>query len=358
MIKERIKKLAAVLREQGLDALFVSSESNVRYLSGYTNHEAYLLITAAEDKLLLTDFRYEEIAQGDCPDFHICLTANGRPLEKLLQQLCSEHGLHKVGFEQDFVSYAMYERLRSGVVGAQLLPCSGVVEKLRLVKDESEIDLLHKACAATDRVFSALCDFIKAGQTEREIEWQLLTLTNKEGCGVSFDPIVVSGVRGSLPHGVATDKVVEEGDFITMDFGCLYQGYHADMTRTVHLGKPDARQLEIYNIVLEAQSVGFSAIRPGILGRDADAAARMVIAGYGYGQYFGHGLGHGVGLDIHEGPSLNSSGNIVLQPGHFVTVEPGIYIPGWGGIRIEDTVLVTADGAESMFSSAKELLCL
>lgn len=358
MTQNRLQKLRALLAKAGLDALFVSNESNVRYLSGYTNHEAYLLLFANGTNILITDFRYAETAESECPQYTVATTTADCPLIQILQDNCRSQHVQKLGFEPDFVSYSLYSRLQTGLQNLELLPTPGLPEQLRYVKDAEEISALRYACAATDRVFAALCNFIHAGQSEREVRWQLLSLINEEGCGSSFSPIVVSGARSSLPHGMASEKRLEKGDFLTMDFGCLYKGYHADMTRTVVIGQPDTKQIDIYNIVLEAHMRGLAGVHAHITGREADAVARSFIAAHGYGACFGHGMGHGVGLDIHEAPTLNPHGEMVLQSGCFVTVEPGIYLPGWGGVRIEDTVLVTETGCESMFCSPKELLCL
>lgn len=359
MIPDRVNKLCALLREKELDAVFITNESNVRYLSGYTNHDASLFISAAGDRRLITDFRYDEQARSECPDYQVQAFVKGKGgLYQTLADDCANCGVKRLGFEAAAITHAGYLLLAAALQGIEAVDCGPLAESLRYVKDEGEEDLLRYACAATDRVFARTCGYIRPGLTEKRLEWQMLTFINDEGCGSSFQPIVVSGERCSLPHGMAGDRVLRSGDFITMDFGCLYQGYHADMTRTVLLGKPDAKQQEIYDIVLDAHLRARAAIQAGVLGSVVDAAARDYITDRGYGDNFGHGLGHGVGLDIHEEPFMGRACERVLEEGCFVTVEPGIYIPGWGGVRIEDTVKVTAEGSESLFTSSKELICL
>ncbi|NLF79964.1 MAG: aminopeptidase P family protein, partial [Clostridia bacterium] len=241
---------------------------------------------------------------------------------------------------------------------AELMPTSDIAEALRYVKEEREISLMRQACAATDRVFAEICAYIKPGITEKDLARELLYCIMKQGCDASFPSIVAAGPNGSLPHAIPSDRRIKEHEFITMDFGCAYAGYHADMTRTVIIGRPNAKQKEIYGIVLAAKQRAEALIHAGLSGREVDAAARDYIAEKGYGGNFGHGLGHGVGLDIHESPRLNQSSEQILRSGCLVTIEPGIYLPGWGGLRIEDTVLVTDNGHENLFTSERELICL
>ena len=359
MILERVDRLCARLQEQGLDAVFITNESNVRYLSGYTNHDAVLFISAAGERRLITDFRYGEQAEAECPDYQVLASARGKDGRyKVLAQCCAETGVRQLGFEPLAISYGDFLLLQKTLDRVKLRPVLSLVEDLRYIKDAGEEELLRSACAATDRVFAKLCGFIRPGLTEKELEWELLTLVNREGCDSSFQPIVVAGERGSLPHGVAGERRLQRGDFVTMDFGCTYQGYRADMTRTVLLGRPTPKQREIYDIVLEAHLRGFAAFKPGVPGRVPDAAARDYITERGYGENFGHGVGHGLGLDIHEEPFMGRTCDKVLEAGCFLTMEPGIYLPGWGGVRIEDTVKITVTGAESLFTSGKELICL
>ena len=359
MTNDRVTRLCALLQEKGLDGVFISNESNVRYLSGYTNHEAYLFIAQNGDRRLITDFRYDEQARSECPDYQVMSFVKGKGgIYQMLAQSCAENGVKTLGFEPLSISYGdflvMQEHLGNIKTKAEL----SLVETLRYVKDDREEALIRYACAATDRVFSKLCGFIRPGLTEKQLEWQLLTFVNEEGCESSFQPIVVAGEHGSLPHGMAGERVLKNGEFITMDFGCMYQGYHADMTRTVFLGRPDPKQKDIYSIVLEAHLRGMDAFKAGVPGSVPDAAARDYITAKGYGENFGHGVGHGLGLDIHEEPFMGRTCERMLEEGCFVTMEPGIYLPGWGGVRIEDTVKITREGGESLFSSEKGLICI
>ena len=359
MTNDRVKRLCALLEEKGLDAVFITNESNVRYMSGYTNHEAFLFIAANGDCRLITDFRYDEQARAECPDFQVLSFVKGKSgIYQLLAQSCAENGVKTLGFEAAAITHAGYLLLKETVPGVETVDCGPLVESLRYVKDHREEALIRYACAATDRVFTKLCEYIRPGITEKQLEWQLLTFVNEEGCDSSFQPIVVAGERGSLPHGMAGERQLKNGEFITMDFGCMYQGYHADMTRTVFLGRPDPKQKEIYNIVLEAHLLGMAAFKAGVPGCVPDAAARDFITAKGYGENFGHGVGHGLGLDIHEEPFMGRPCQRVLEEGCFVTMEPGIYLPGWGGVRIEDTVKITRQGGESLFTSEKGLVCL
>ena len=359
MVLDRINKLCALLKEKGLDAVFVTNESNVRYLSGYTNHEAYLFISAGGDRRLITDFRYDEQAREECPDYDVVCFIKGKSgIYQSLSDACAENGVKRLGFEATDMTHANFLLMSETVAPVEAVDCGPLVESLRYVKDDQEETLLRYACAATDRVFTRICEYIKPGLTEKQLEWQLLTFINEEGCDNSFQPIVVAGERTSLPHGMAGERQLRKGEFITMDFGCMYQGYHADMTRTVFLGQPDPRQKEIYSIVLEANLLGMASFKAGIPGSLPDAAARDYITERGYGENFGHGVGHGVGLDIHEEPFMGPTCQRALEEGCFVTMEPGIYLPGWGGVRIEDTVKITRDGGESLFTSEKGLICL
>ncbi len=244
-------------------------------------------------------------------------------------------------------------------VEAELVPISGVIEKLRLIKTEAEIKILKVAADIADAAFKHILDFIRPGKTELEVSNELEFFMRRAGAtSSSFSTIVASGHRSALPHGVASDKVIEAGDIVTMDYGAYYNGYVSDITRTVAVGEPDAKLKEIYDIVLNAQLRGMDGFKPGMTGREADALTRDYITEKGYGEYFGHSTGHGIGLEVHEGPSLSMKSDIILEPGMVVTCEPGIYIPGLGGVRIEDDTHITKDGNEALTHSTKELIIL
>lgn len=234
-----------------------------------------------------------------------------------------------------------------------------MIDALRMVKSESEIEKIKKAQKIAEGAFDDICGFIKPGVTEKEIALRLEHYMLTHGAeGLSFETIAVSGKNTSMPHGVPTDKKIEIGDFVTMDYGALYDGYHSDMTRTVAVGKVSDEQKKVYNTVLEAQKAGLDFIRPGVSGKDADRVSRDIIENAGYGEYFGHSLGHGVGVEIHEKPNLSPSSEFILKKGNVVTVEPGIYVPGKFGVRIEDFAVITENGAENMTHCPKELIIL
>ena len=362
-IANRLAVLRKEMASRELDAFFSLNFSNVTYLSGFTGEESFVLLTGKDHgaaNYFITDSRYTEQAEAECPDYQVIKYRDKYPpLAETVALLSREQGVKRIGFEREHIPYSRFEELQAAMpAGMELVPVSGLTEKLRIVKDAGEQELLRHACACTDAVFNGLCEYIHAGRTEKEVEWQLLTLTHEMGCGVSFPPIVVSGERGSLPHGRASDKVLVDGEFLTMDFGCLYGGYHAEMTRTVCIGSATPKHIEIYNIVLEANQRAEAIMRAGISGKAVDAAARDFITEKGYGANFGHGLGHGVGLDIHEQVFMSPRCEDDLPAGCVMTVEPGIYLPNWGGVRIEDSVLVTENGIENLFAATKDMLCL
>ena len=349
---KRVERLRKLLQQHDLEALFVTNAINRRYLSGFTGSSGYLLITPQE-AILFTDFRYREQAPQQAKDFRVIEHQTDAALT--IADAIKELGVTRLGFEQHDVSFADYQSYQ-GKLGATLVPADKLIEQLRMVKDEQEVALIETACELVDRTYEHMLGFIKPGMTERDVALELEFYMRANGAdSPSFSTIVVSGVRSSLPHGAPTDKVLENGDFVTLDFGAYMNGYCSDITRTVILGKPTDRHREIYDIVLEAQLTALDRIKPGMTGKEADAIARDLITSRGYGEYFGHGLGHGLGMEIHEEPRLSKTGAFVLEPGMIVTVEPGIYIPGFGGIRIEDDVVVTETGVRRLTKSSKQL---
>jgi Xaa-Pro aminopeptidase len=355
-VEHRLQGLRAAMAEQGLESMLVLRPENRRYLSGFTGSAGSLLVTH-DEAVFFTDFRYAEQAAEQSPHCRIIVY---KDVLKEIKAVLEEKGIREVGFEQDFVPYAQYLAFAETFEGVTLKAVSGLVEELRAVKDESELAIMRQAAKIADAAFSHILGVLRPGLTEREVALELEFFMRKQGAKSSaFDIIVASGKRSSLPHGVATDKKLEAGDFVKMDFGAYYQGYCSDLTRTVVLGQPSEKQREIYNIVLEAQMHAVANIRPGMTGKEADALARDIIAAKGYGEFFGHTLGHGLGLVVHEAPSLagrNEKG--ILKPGMVVTVEPGIYLPNWGGVRIEDDIVLTETGNEVLTHSTKELLII
>lgn len=351
-MQARIQKLRAKMIAVGADGVFVTKPENMQYFSGFSGGEGALVITE-EEAILITDFRYTEQAQQETEDFVIVKQERALTAEivDVLKKCVS-----KVLVEQNYMQLETYLALTSALEGIEWIPTE--LDSLRTIKDENEIELIRKAVSISDQAFTEVISIIKAGMTEMEVAVELEYQMRKLGSErPAFPTIVASGVRGSLPHGTASNKVIQKGEFVTMDFGAVYQGYHSDITRTVCVGRASQKQKELYHIVLDAQLSGLAAVCAGKKNNAVDMAARYVITQNGYAENFGHGLGHGVGLEIHEWPRLSPKAEpMVLESGMVVTVEPGIYIPEWGGIRIEDTVVVTSNGCNKLTQSTKKLL--
>jgi Xaa-Pro aminopeptidase len=355
-MQERVNKLRKQMEPQPFDGMLILKPENRRYLSGFTGSAGYLLITGQE-AVLITDFRYSEQAKEQAPHFRV--VNHGASVQDTIRAELESAGVKRLAFEKDHLTYALYASYSEKFAPVELIPTEGIVEKIRAVKDAQEIATIRQACAIADAAFSHILGFLKPGISERDVALELEFFMRREGAkSSSFDIIVASGARSSLPHGVASDKILQQGDFVKMDFGALYDGYCSDITRTVVLGEPNERQKQIYDIVLEAQLRALNNLKPGMSGKEADALARDLIRDKGYGDQFGHSLGHGLGLYIHEDPRLSTLSNDQLEPGMVVTVEPGIYIPGFGGVRIEDDVVITEFGIEILTRSTKELLIL
>lgn len=353
----RVQKLVEKLEAGGLDGILLIKDSNIRYISGFTGSDSYVIVSA-KARTFITDSRYTEQAEAECSGFDVVRWRSPAPgLMETIQKACEINGIKVLGFEQEKVTYELYEKLAKGLGGVKLVPTSGLVEGIRYVKDEDEIECIRNAAKIADEAFEEILKYIKAGVTEKDIERELQYMIKKKGADdIGFPIIVASGKRSSLPHAIPSDKKIEKGDFVTLDFGAMYKGYRSDMTRTVVVGEADGKQKEIYDIVKAAQAEGEKAIKSGVSGSVPDDSARGYIKNAGYGDFFGHGLGHGVGLDIHEEPFMSFSCEKTLIEGNMITVEPGIYLPDWGGVRIEDTVLVKADGIEILTKSSKELI--
>ncbi len=354
MIPDRLKRLRAILEEKKLDALLVNKLVHLHYFSGFRGDDSVLIITGSK-ALLVTDSRYVEQAGQQAPLFEVVKQEEG--LWKKAAECLRSLGCRNVGFEGDALYYNDYARM------AGLLEGIGFREAvdlgaLRQVKEAEEISSIRRACEIADRAFEDVLGFLRPGISEIEVAAHLENCMRQLGSEEpSFTTIVASGERGSLPHGIATEKLIVAGEFVTMDYGAVYQGYHSDITRTVCMGTADGRQREIYGNVLKAQLAALGAIRAGVSGRSVDQVARDSLERDGLVQYFGHGLGHSLGLEIHEEPRLSPHSKCEqLEPGMLVTDEPGVYIPGWGGLRIEDTVLVTETGGEPLTRSSKQLI--
>jgi len=348
----RLAKLRRALAEEGLDALLVSGPENRRYLSGFTGSTGVLLISA-DAAFLATDFRYIEQAEKQAPAFEVIKIED--QFVDILPAMVARAGVKKVGFESAHLSVAEYNKWQEVAQDFELVPTENLVEQIRAVKEEAEVEAIRKAVALADAAFLHILNHIQPGMTEKEVAWELESFMRTHGGEkVAFDVIVASGPNGAMPHARPSEKAIREGEPIVMDLGVQLGGYNSDLTRTIYLGKPDEKFKEIYELVLRAQLRAESGAKPGMQAKEVDALARELIAEAGYGQNFGHGLGHGVGLAVHELPRLNKTSEEVLKPGMVFTVEPGIYLPGWGGVRIEDIVLMTDDGAQVLTQASKE----
>src|SRR5215813_1435258 len=346
------------IAEAGADAALITSPANVRYLSGLVSSNAAVLLPAEGLAVLGTDSRYAETAERNCPDVELVID---RQIEPALVRLAAARGFRRLAFEAQEMTVERHSELSALDGGPQLVPLGRVVEELRLVKDETEIALLARACAITCEAFANVLSSIVPGRSEREVAVLIERAMIDRGAeAVAFDTIVASGPNGAIPHHSPGERPFAAGDLITIDCGARYGGYHADMTRTVALGEPSGWQREIYEIVAAAQSAGVAAAIPGADVADVDAAARDIIEAADHGDHFQHGLGHGVGLEVHEAPIIGYGRAGRLAKRVSVTVEPGIYLPGKGGVRIEDTLVVRAGpgSAEILTTTTKELLIL
>lgn len=353
---QRLEKLRELLSTEGLEAVIISGRENTRYLSGFSGSTSLCLITLS-DMSLFVDSRYNTQAKAQCSGT-VVLEEQGS-LSAALCKKIEALQLKDIGIEDEALSLAEYNGLKAALSWQHLHGLSKALAKLRWVKDEVELAAIRKAVQIADEAFALTLPKMKLGMKEQEVaailEYNMKVLG---AAGPSFDTIIASGLRSALPHGIASEKVLEKGDAVVMDFGAVYQGYCSDMTRTVFMGEPQVQMREIYGVVLEAQRVAEELLRSDLLGKEVHQAAAQVIADAGYGAYFGHGLGHSLGLEIHEEPRLNSVSETLMPAGVLMTIEPGIYMPELGGVRIEDTVIIKEEGIEILTQSPKDLLIL
>ena len=351
----RRDRLSEPLGELGLDALLVTRLVNVRYLTGFTGSNGQMLVEAGGGAFF-TDSRYEEQARKEVPDLE--RRTYPRRFVQALAELCRSRSIRRLGFESTGVTHKTWQELDE-MEGVELVPTEDVVERLRWVKDRDELALIERAQAAADEAFERVTRKLSEGMTEREVAFDLEVAMREAGAdSVGFPTIAAFGENAAEPHHGPGERRLAKGDVVKLDFGSKVDGYHSDMTRTVAFGEPDPQLREIHRIVLEAHDAGAAAVRAGARAGDADAAARTVIREAGYGDNFGHSLGHGIGLEVHEGPTLRDGSEDVLPEGTVVTVEPGIYLPGLGGVRIEDMVVVEATGARALPATSKQLVTL
>ena len=352
----RYEKLEKLLAAKKLDAVLVSDGYNMRYLSGFTGATGYLLITKTS-KTLFTDSRYTIAANAQAPDYAVVEVDAARDYCKFINQVLEAEKITTLGFEALQVRYSTYESLKARLIVNELVPLKAELTDLRRIKNAEEIALHRQAEHIGDIAFEEILKEIKPGMTELQVAAKLEYIMKMNGADkLSFESIVASGVNSSKPHAEPGHKKIELGDFVTMDYGCVYQGYCSDMTRTIVVGKASEKQKEIYNTVLAAQLAVLDMLKPGLPGKAYDKVARDVIYGAGYEGYFGHGLGHSVGLEIHENPRFSMIEEELVEAGMIMTVEPGIYIPDFGGVRIEDMVVMTETGYENLTYSRKELI--
>lgn len=343
---KRRDKLRRLLRREKVDGMLVTSFTNVTYLTGFSGDDSYLL-TSLEGEALVSDPRYDTQLTEECPDVTAHIRQPGESMLKAVAARVKKAKIRRLAIEGGAMTVGLCASLTGSLGDVELVPVTGLVEQLRMIKDKEEIARTRKALDIAKRGFEVIRASLRPGKTEKEVAAELEYQMRLFGArGYAFTSIVAAGPRAALPHAIPTDATIGEHDFILFDWGACEDLYRSDLTRVLHLGKISPKYRRIYQIVLEAQMAAIAAIRPGMTCGEVDSVARKIITKAGYGKYFGHGLGHGLGLDVHESPRLAVGDNTLLKPGMIVTVEPGIYLPEWGGIRIEDDVLVTRTGVE------------
>jgi Xaa-Pro aminopeptidase len=358
---DKIACLREKLGQQNIDALLITRQTNIRYLTGYSGEDAYLLLFAQQEAAFITDFRNLDQAEQEAKDKELCFArlSISEPLEKIVSDYCLRYNCRNLAIEKDHISYALYEKLVQSLPKISLLPLDDMVGGLREIKNQEELSYLLKAGAIADAAFERLLHDIVPGIRERQLaanlEYYMLCLDAE---APAFATIVASGANGSQCHACPTDKEVQKGDFITIDFGAKYKGYCSDCTRTLILGQPSPRQKEIYEIVLSVKNTVQPMVKAGAFGKIIHLEAARLLQVAGLGQYFGHGLGHGIGLDVHEQPRLSQNSHSILKVGNAVTVEPGVYIRNWGGIRIEDSLIIGETENMLLSKLSTELICL
>lgn len=351
----RIQRVREKLKKEQLDAIVVTDSYNLRYLANFTGTTGIAVISQ-DDAVFITDFRYTQQAAKQAVGYTI--RQNVQEIFAEVNDYLNELNLKRVGIEANQMNVATYLHIKS-LFSAEIVETRNFIEQLREVKEEEELDIIRQACDITDQAFEHILTFIRPGVREIEVANELERFLKSKGAtAMSFDTIVASGVRSAMPHGVASEKIIEEGDMVTLDFGCYYKGYSSDMTRTIAVGQVNPKLKEIYEIVLEAHELVNQQAKAGMTGKEIDAIARDYIKARGYGEYFGHGLGHGLGLNVHELPGVNARSEQIVEENMVITNEPGIYIDGLGGVRIENDLIVKSNGVEIINRSPKHLIIL
>lgn len=352
----RLEQLRTYMEEQGLDAFYVAKPANVRCISGYTGEDSYLFITKGE-QFFITDPRYTEQAAYECPEYEIVNWRRaGYTMGKTLAECAEKLEIRTIGFEEDHLTFGTWRSIQEAVK-AEMVPTLNVIEKLRAVKTPEELKNLRISCDIASRAFEKILKDIRVGVTEKELASRLSHYMVMEGADTKpYGGILISGARTSLLHGIPGEKAIEYGDFVLMDYGCQYKGYLSDMTRTVVVGRADAKQREVYDLCRQMTEDTEKAVKPGVTGTSCYEASLEAIKDTEYFPYNYTGIGHGVGLFVHELPNIGARCDNILEENNILTVEPGIYIPGWGGVRIEDQGIVTAEGYENLISATHELI--
>jgi len=357
MRDEMVLRLRNRMQEKGLSAALVSDVRNVGYLTGFTGSSGFLLLTG-ESGVFVSDSRYDEQAREEVKGFPVAIYRNPTTTAQAIAEQVRALGLTELGFEAEHVTFATHRGWQEAMPDVTFVPVEGLVDPLRIVKTDEEIAKIRDACRLADACFEHVLRLIQPGVAEYDIALEIDFYLRRQGAKAAFDTIVVSGERSARPHGTPSEKRLNRGDFVTMDFGARLESYCSDMTRTVVVGEASERHREVYDAVLTAQLRAIEAIRPGVPAKEVDAIARDSLKERGLDAYFGHGLGHGLGTEVHDLGRMSPSSEDVLEEGQVWTVEPGVYLPGFGGVRIEDDVVVTKDGCEILTSSPKELLVL
>lgn len=352
----RLLKVQSKFDENRINSFLVTAPASLRYLTGFSGTSG-VAVVRDDGAVFITDFRYREQAEGEVNGFRIEI-AEDEPLFELGSLSVIKRG-DRLGFEAENLSVYQYRRLEDLHPDVEFVPVEGLMKSILIVKEPSEVDSIRRAVEISGLVFDETLGSIRPGVSEREIAAEIVYKLKRRGSeGIPFDPIVASGERAAMPHARVSDKLIQLGDLVVMDFGAIVDGYASDMTRTVVMGRPSQKQGEIYGLVARAQQVAIDHARAGISCSRLDGKAREVIAEAGYGPNFGHSLGHGIGLEVHQNPRISAKNQQLLQPGMVVTIEPGIYIPGWGGVRIEDVVLICEEGCEVLTSASKGLISI
>lgn len=350
-----IDRLRDAISEINVPAMLVSQIDNVQWATGFTGSNGYLIITPTDERFV-TDSRYTLQAKEQVPGMKMAVYSSGVESNAFVAEQVREMGIGRIGFESDSMTYAAHRKLATKLEGIEMIPVEDLFSGLRVVKTADEIGKIRAACKLADACFDHVKRMIQVGVSEFDIGLDIEFFFRRNGADLAFDPIVVSGERSARPHGRASEKKLERGDFLTLDFGAKLDGYCSDITRTVVVGEASERHAEVYTAVYKSQMAALEAMKPGVKAGEIDRISRDAMGDYA--QYFGHGLGHGLGRLVHDAGRMNSTSETVLAPGQVWTVEPGTYIPGFGGVRIEDDVVVTESGIEVLTHSQKELLVI